>query len=275
MCSDCLRTIWLVLITLLAVGTAEARTLNVCADPNNLPFSNQGGEGFENRIAAVLAEELGVDPHYTWWAQRRGFIRNTLNSGLCDLILGTPTGIEALRTTAPYYRSTYVFVTRADGPRVASLDDPILRTATIGVQLAADSGVNPPPVLALARRDIVNNVRGYSVYGDYREPNPAASIVRAVTTGEVDVAIVWGPLAGYYAAQHPGELRLTPVAPKVDGPYLPMVFDIAMGVRKDDRVFRDEVNSALFRIKPKIDAILAEYGVPRLDQQRHAAGVRK
>ena len=154
-------------VLLVLAGDAEARELRVCADPNNLPFSNQRGEGFENRIAEIVAEELGATVAYTWWAQRRGFVRNTVNAGACDLIPGTVFGADGLRTSRPYYRSSYVFLTRADrGPDVESLDDPALRTATIGVQLVGDDGSNTPPAHALARRGVVNNVRGFMVYGD-------------------------------------------------------------------------------------------------------------
>ena len=244
---------------------AHARELRVCADPNNLPFSNERGEGFENKIAELIADKLGATLSYTWWAQRRGFIRNTLNAGSCDLVTGTTNGIEMLRTTLPYYRSGYAFVTRRDGPQVSSLDDPILHKLRVGIQLVGEDGANPPPSEALARRGIVDNVRGYLVYGDYREPNPAAAIVDAVAKGEIDVAIVWGPVAGYFASRVSAPLKVTLVTPQNDGPRLPMVFDINMGVRKDEPALRDEVNAALMQLRPKIDAVLASYGVPRAD----------
>jgi mxaJ protein len=244
---------------------ADARELRVCADPNNLPFSNERGEGFENKIAELIANELGVTLSYTWWAQRRGFIRNTLNTGSCDLVTGTTNGIEMLRTTLPYYRSGYAFVTRQDGPKVSSLNDPILHNLRIGIQLVGEDGANPPPSEALARRGIVDNVRGYLVYGDYRERNPAAAIMDAVAQGEIDVAIVWGPVAGYFASRENVPLKVALVMPQNDGPRLPMVFDINMGVRRDDPTLRDEINSALSKLRPKIDAVLASYGVPRAD----------
>jgi len=252
---------------------ADARELRVCADPNNLPFSNERGEGFENKIAELIADELGVTLSYTWWAQRRGFIRNTLNTGSCDLVTGTTNGIEMLRTTLPYYRSGYTFVTRQDGPKVSSLDDPILHNLRIGIQLVGEDGANPPPSEALARRGIVDNVRGYLVYGDYREQNPAAAIMDAVAKGEIDVAIVWGPVAGYFAGRESVPLKVALVTPQNDGPRLPMVFDINMGVRKDDPTLRDELNAALSKLRPKIDAVLANYGVPRADlpvERQHA-----
>ena len=252
---------------------ADARDLRVCADPNNLPFSNERGEGFENKIAELIADELGVTLSYTWWAQRRGFIRNTLNTGSCDLVTGTTNGIEMLRTTLPYYRSGYAFVTRQDGPKVSSLDDPILHNLRIGIQLVGEDGANPPPSEALARRGIVDNVRGYLVYGDYRERNPAAAIMDAVAKGEIDVAIVWGPVAGYFAGRESVPLKVALVTPQNDGPRVPMVFDINMGVRRDDPTLRDEINAALSKLRPKIDAVLANYGVPRADlpvEMQHA-----
>jgi mxaJ protein len=255
-------------------GAAGARELRVCADPNNLPFSNDRGEGFENRLVEIVAEELGADVTYTWWAQRRGFFRSTLNAGLCDLVPGAPASMELLRAGAPYYRSTYVFVTRAGEPAPASFEDALLREAKIGIQLIGDDGWNTPPAHALARRGITDNVRGYSVYGDYRQPNPPARIVEAVADGEIDVAVVWGPLGGYFAPRQSEPLVITPVRPAFDGPQLPMVFDIAMGVRKDDEALRTEVDAALDRRRADVDALLAEYGVPRVDRPARGAEAR-
>jgi mxaJ protein len=249
---------------LLAAAPAGARELRVCADPNNLPFSNETREGFENRIMAILARDLGADLTYTWHAQRRGFLRETLRAGLCDVVPGTAAGMDMLRTTAPYYRSTYVFAARADrGLRPESLDDPRLAGLTIGVQLVGDDGANPPPAHALARRGLVQNLRGFMVYGDYSQPNPPARILDAVASGAVDVAAVWGPLAGWYALHSPLPLALTPLRPEADGPGLPMAFDIAMGVRKGDKALAEELDAALARNRAAVDAVLAEYGVPR------------
>ena len=254
----------LVAALLIAAG-ASARELRVCADPNNLPFSNERGDGFENKIVALVAEELGATVEYTWWAQRRGFLRNTLKAGLCDLVPGMPSNMEGLRTTAPYYRSTYVFVTRADGPGIASFNDPVLRDLRIGVQLVGDDGWNTPPAHALSRRGLTQNVRGYTLYGDYSQPNPPARIVAAVADGEIDAAVAWGPMAGYFATRQAVPLQVAPVRPQFDGPQLPMVWDISMAVRKDDEALRQEVDAALSRRRGDVDAILAVYGVPRLD----------
>jgi mxaJ protein len=273
MCSSSLKAG--VLLALVATGVAEARELRVCADPNNLPFSNEAGEGFENRIVEVLAQDLGATIRYTWHAQRRGFLRETLKAEACDLVPGLPANLEGVRTTAPYYRSSYVFVTRADGPEVASFDDAVLREATLGVHLIGDDGWNTPPAHALARRGIVGNVRGYMIYGDYREPNPPAGILQALAAGDIDVAVVWGPLGGYFASREAVPLKVSPVRPAFDGPRLPMVFDISMAVRKDDHVLHREVDAALARRRADIDAILTEYGVPRLDGVSRQAGAAR
>ena len=254
------------------VRRQAASPLRVCADPNNLPYSNSAGQGFENRIAQMIGAELHRPVEYTWWAQRRGFVRNTLNAGACDLVVGTTSGMEMLATSRPYYRSTYVFVSRRDRHLgIRSFDDERLRSLKIGVQLVGDDGVNTPPVHALTNRGIVRNIVGFTVYGDYRRPHPASQIVDAVSDGRVDVAVVWGPLAGYFARSSNVPLDVVPVSPQVDRPRLPFVFDIAMGVRRRDKAFHAQIDSILTRRKPTIDSLLASYGVPRVDL-RQAGG---
>jgi mxaJ protein len=241
-----------------------AGVLRVCADPNNLPFSNERGEGFENKLAELLAADLHERLEYTWWAQRRGFFRNTLKAGVCDVVLGVPSSFELAATTAPYYRSTYVFVYRkGKGLSVASFDDPVLREVKVGVQLVGDDGADTPPVHALTARGIVQNMRGYTLYGDYKEPNPPARVVEAVAKGDVDVAVVWGPLAGYFARRQRVPLTVVPVSPQFDLPFLPFVYDISMGVRRGDEDLRQQLDSFLERRRPDIERILDEYGVPR------------
>jgi mxaJ protein len=244
---------------------APPKLLRVCADPNNLPFSNERREGFENRLAELVARELHATVQYTWWAQRRGYVRNTLKAGRCDVIMGVPTGLGPVLVTRPYYRSVYTFVTRRGGPRITSLDDERLRRLRVGVQIIGDDFANAPPAMALTHRGIIRNVRGYSVFGDYREPNPPSRIIRAVADGEIDVGIAWGPLAGYFARRAAIPLRVTPVSPEVDVPYLPFVFDIAMGVRREDTALRDTLDAVIIRRRREIDRLLADYGVPRAD----------
>jgi mxaJ protein len=264
----------LVVFSALALGNAAIPARNapigvspirVCADPNNLPFSNLAREGFENRIVELIGARLHRAVEYTWWAQRRGFVRNTLNAGSCDLVSGTASGVEMLATTRPYYRSTYVFVTRRDRHLgITSFDDSILRRLRIGVQLVGDDGVNTPPAHALSNRGLGKNLVGYMVYGNYARPHPASTIVDAVARGDVDVAVVWGPLAGYFAQRSSVPLEIVPVSPKLDLPYLPFVYDIAMGVRRRDTTFKATIDSVLVAERPAIDSILKEYGVPRV-----------
>ncbi len=240
-----------------------AENLRVCADPNNLPFSNQREEGFENRIAELIARDLGRKVTYYWFAQRRGFVRNTLSAGKCDVIIGVPSSFELALTTRPYYRSGYVFVTRRDRKLdIDSLDDPRLRKLKIGVQIIGDDYANSPPAHALANRGIVRNVVGYSVYGDYTHDSPPRRIVDAVAKGEVDLSAVWGPTAGYFAKQSRVPLAVTPFTPEIDLPFLPFVFDIAMAVRRDDPQLRDRLNAIIEKRQGEIDRILRAYGVP-------------
>jgi mxaJ protein len=251
---------------LAAAGCGDVRTIRVCADPNNLPFSNDARQGFENRLAALLADDRGARLEYTWWAQRRGFVRNTLQVGRCDVVMGVPSGFELTRTSRPYYRSTYVFAARRDRvPRLGSFDDPRLRNLKIGVQMIGDDFSNTPPAHALAKRGLVANVIGFPVYGDYSTPAPLSSIVDAVDRGDVDVAVIWGPTAGHFArtARHP--LELTPVTPDTGSPSLPFVFDMSMGVRRGDAALQAELDDFISRRRSDIDRILDDYGVPRVE----------
>jgi mxaJ protein len=237
--------------------------LRVCADPNNLPYSNAAGEGFENKIVALIAGYLHRPLEFVWRAERRGFMREGLNAGECDLVAALPMGAHMALVTRPYYRSTYVFVSKPSEPPVSSFDDPSLRMRTIGVQLVGDDGMNSPPAHALTERGIVENVRGYMVYGDYRNDHPLSEIVHAVSMGEVDVAAVWGPVAGYFAAKEKPPLVVTPIAANPEA-RLPMTFDISMGVRRSDTGLKAQVESALTSLAPQIQTILAAYGVPTL-----------
>jgi len=240
--------------------------LRVCSDPNNLPFSNAKGEGFENRIAELVARAWGTTVAYTWWPQRRGFFRHTLDAGVCDVVMGVPAEFDEELATTPYYRSTYVFVTRADRDlAIRSFDDTRLRSMAIGLEMVGEDYANAPPAHALARRGIFANVLGYSVFADYSQPNPPARVIDAVAAGRVDVALAWGPLAGYFSRREPVPLRVTPVSPPVDGPY-PFTFAISMAVRKGDAERRRALDRFIATHRPEIDRILAEFGVPRAEE---------
>ena len=263
---------WLLALSVCWSATAVAQeTLTVCADPNNLPFSNQAQEGFENKIVELLAKELQRQVRYVWWAQRRGYVRNTLNEAKCDLWPGVASGVDRLATTHPYYRSTYVFVVRAASHLEGlNLDDPRLRTLSIGVQMVGNDANNTPPAHAIASRGIVNNVRGYMLYGNYAKANPAANIMTAVEHRDVDVALVWGPLAGYFAQRSAIPLSIYAVTPPTSPPW-PMTFDISMGVQANNAALLAQINAALTREQPAIDAILQSYGVPRIEGAKSAA----
>jgi mxaJ protein len=253
-----------------ATPLAAERVLRVCADPNNLPFSNRAGDGFENKVAALIAHSLGERLVYTWWPERRGFVQHTVDAGLCDVVVGVPSGYPLLLTTRPYYRSTYVFVSRADRKLgVRSLDDPRLHHLRIGLHFTGGRS-NPPPADALARRGVIANVAAYSIYGDYRTPNPPARLIDAVAAGDVDLAIVWGPLAGYFATHEPVRLDVVPVSPAVDhyaGTLpMPFTFDIALGVAQGDVHRRDQLQRALDRDAAAIRRILDDYHVPLIDR---------
>jgi mxaJ protein len=266
MSSRCLELALALALALIAIATgARAQgELRACVDPDNLPFSNAKGEGFEDRLAQMLADDLGETLTRTYWPQRRGFVRNTLKAGTCDVVLGVPSASDLLLVTHPYYRSTYVVVTRgADGSSPSSLDDPRLKTLRVGVQLIGDDGDNTPPAHALARRGIVGNVRGFSVVQDRGPLGSADAIVRAVASGEIDAGFAWGPQAAWAARALPTPLTLTPVTPQIELPFQPMVFDVSLGVRRGETGLRDRLDAALVRLKPRIDALLDEYGVPR------------
>jgi len=259
---------------LIAVGAAgEERELRVCADPNNLPFSNRRLEGFENKVAQLIAEEMHATVRYTWHPQRRGFIRDTLAANACDLVVGVPSGYALVLSTKPYYRSTYVFVspTRRNF-QLRSFDDPVLRRLKIGVEEVGSDGGNTPPAHALARRGLAGSIVGFKLWDVESVESPPGKIIDAVTSGAIDVAIVWGPFGGYFAKRHPaGSLEVVPVAPaSSDPPSIPFAYDMSMGVRPGDTAFKTELEAILDRRRGEIERILEQYGVPLVKVQPHS-----
>jgi mxaJ protein len=250
----------------LLTSAMNARDLRVCADPENLPFSNNKQQGFENRIAELVARDLHANLVYQWQRMGRGFVREYLNKGECDVLIGIPANFKPVLTTTPYYRSSYVFVNRKDERlKPASLDDPSLHQLKIGVQVLEEDYT--PPATALARRQLQNQIVGFNTTGE-----DADSIIRAVADRKVDTAIVWGPLAGFFARKYRGALQLTPVTPEVDPPALPLTFAIAMGVRKGNTGLRDELERVIEKRHAEIHAILDRYGVPELEMAPRLTG---
>ncbi len=242
----------------------ELRTrevLRVCADPDNLPFSNRAGEGFENRIARLLADHLGVPLRYTWHPQTIGFIRNTLAAHRCDLVLGITAGHELVSNTRSYYRSVYVLVYRAaDRDKFASLDSPLARIARIGAV------ANTPPVQLLQWKGLRDNLVSYELQVDTRVSHPARQAVMDVAAGRLDMALVWGPIGAYWAARAEVPLEWVPlVGDRRRG--LPMDFRISMGVRYGEKAWLDTVNRFIRKRRKDIEAILRDYGIPLLDRR--------
>jgi len=246
--------------------------LRVCADPNNLPHSNRNQEGFEDRIAALLATELGLKLEYDWLPQRLGFYRTALKTFDSQMVMAAPAGFEKAMLSVPYYRSTYVFVYRHDDAPVKSLDDPRLRSLKIGLPLTG--GSNTPPTHALISRNLINNIHGFPVF-DESEGRPGEKLIAAVANGEIDVAIAWGPQAGFFARQQKTKLDLSPVTPaeeRVGDATLPFTFEICVGVRRSEKSLCQKINEVIGRRQEKIAAILAEYGVPLLPLKPAAHG---
>ena len=253
---------WSVLVLLIAYQIpALAVKLRVCADPNNLPFSNRQEQGFENKIASLLSNSLGATLSYSWWVERDHLVRNTLGANRCDLLLGVPAAIEDALATRPYYTSTYVFVFRKDSSlKVRSLDDDILEKLRIGVHVMGDGLA--PPAAYLAHRGIRENVTGYSMFGAYGDQNPPARLIEAVGRRDVDLAIVWGPLGGFFAQHQPVPLDVVPVQPDHYGP-IPFTYSMVMAVSKDNPALRDRIDSVLTREANQIGTILRQFGVPQ------------
>jgi mxaJ protein len=264
MCSRFLKAVFAVLTMLMSsLAHPAERELRVCADPDNLPYSHEDGSGFENRIARIVAEELDAKLTYTWFPQRRAFLRSTLNAGVCDVVLGLPTRFELALTTQPYYRSSYVFVFRADGVSpFESFDDPRLRSTRVGVQLIGDDMASTPAAHALAARGITSNVSGFPVYG---ETPQVQRMMEALARKEIDVALVWGPPAAYFARLQSVALTILPALPVPELATFPLEFSMSMGVRKSDRTLRDELDHVIDRRRADFDAVLRQYGVPRAD----------
>ena len=257
----------LALLVAAGVAAGAPRELRVCADPDNLPFSNDKLEGFENRIAALIAQDLGASVRYAWHPQTRGFIRETLKAGACDLVIGVPAGYELVLATRPYYSASYVFVYRTSrNLQLRSFDDPVLRDLRIGLHAFGDDGANAPPAHALARRGIVSNVVGFTILNT--ADDPPGKIIDAVAAGDIDVAIVWGPYAGFFAKRQPVAMEIVPVPAGTDRAAVPFVYDVSLGVRRGDESLKREMEGVLDRRQGDIRKILDDYGIPVVNVPR-------
>ena len=255
----------LLLVSLLTLNqSAQAEeTLKVCAEANNLPFSNDKGQGFENKIAELLAKDLNRSVSYTWQRQGEGFIRQTLGTGACDVVIGVPAQLEGVRTTQPYYSSSYSIVTRkASHLNLRSYDDPAWQNLKIGLHTVGSDGSNAPPAHALGLHGLGSQVVGYTLWGSDNETAPQGDVIKAVADGTIDVAIVWGPFAGYFAKPFGKQLVIKPAPIEPALPYQPFTWDIAAAVRRDDQDLQLKLDDSLQRQSAKIQRILKNYGVP-------------
>jgi mxaJ protein len=252
-------------------GLERPGVIRVCADPDNMPLSNQKGEGFEQKIAELVAREWNAKIEYAWWPVRRGFFSRALNGRYCDIAIEAPAEFDMAGVTRPYFRSGYVFVTRKDrGLDIKSLADPRLKKLKIGVNILNSDAENTPPAMALSRYGVVGNLVGFPTF--YTDTVRPEDIVQAVAKKEIDVAIAWGPLAGYFAKKSSVPLTLQPLAERDSLTDFPFRFSIAMGVRRRDRVLRDSLQNVLDRKGPEIQAILKQYNVPMFPIPAEPAG---
>lgn len=228
----------------------------VCSDPANMPFSNGAGEGFENRVAELFAESFGRELQYTWFPMAQGFVRRTLVENNCDVIIGFAQGDDLVLNTNHYYTSTHVLLTRADGELadVTTLTDPRLKGRPIGAIAGA------PPGSHLARNGLIENVHGYELMVDRRVLSPNDAMLADLLAGEIDAALMWGPIGGPLARAAGDKVVMTPLLNEPGPPKL--FYRITMGVRQGEDVWKRELNSKIRELQPQIDAILIEYGVP-------------
>ena len=244
-----------------SIELVDAKVLRVCADPNNLPFSNEKGEGFENKIAEYLAKKINKELAYAFYPGATGFVRNTLNAHLCDVILGIPQGNDLVQPTNPYYRTTYAIVTRAGSELegLTTLDDPRLKSKQHRIGLVA----NTPPGNILAKEGLMSAVKPYPLMVDTRFDSSSATMIRDLEAGEIDVALLWGPIAGYYVKNARTKLNLAPIQETAG---TRMAFRVAFGVRHSDQIWKRDLNQFISQNKSELEKILIDYGVPLIDE---------
>lgn len=238
----------------------DPNTLRVCADPRNLPYSNEAHEGFENKIAELLAQRLGKELAYVYYPNTTGFVRNTLNARRCDVIMGIPQGDDIVQVTNPYYRTSYAIVTRpgTDLAAVGDLADPRLKGTRIGIIAGT------PPATNLAVNGLLANAKSYPLVVDTRFDSPAATMIEDLENNRIDAAILWGPMAGYLAKHSQVPLKVTALVKEPSGAR--MVYRIAMGVRPSDQNWKRQLNKFIAENVAEISQILESYGVPLLDE---------
>jgi len=248
----------------LSIELVDPKVLRVCADPRNLPFSNQTGEGFENKLAEFLGEKFGKPVNYTWYPQAPGFVRNTLAALKCDVIMGYPQGSDLVQTTNPYYRTAYALVFKPGSglEGIRTMADPRLKAKRLGVVAGT------PPSTYMASSGLMARAKPYPLVVDTRVDNSIEVMMKDLLAGDIDVAVLWGPLAGYYAKQSKEPLTVVPLTQEASGP--PMIYRMAMGVRPSDQQWKRRLNQAIQENQASINHILLGFGVPLLDEHNAA-----
>ncbi|WOJ91545.1 substrate-binding domain-containing protein [Methylocapsa polymorpha] len=249
----------------MSIELVDPKVLRVCADPRNLPFSNEAGEGFENKLAEFFAQKLGKTLAYSFYPGATGFVRNTLNAHRCDVVMGMPQGDDIVQGTNPYYRTAYALVSKKGSglEAVETLEDPRLKDKRIGIVAGT------PPATNLAINSLLLNVKSYPLVVDTRHDAPTSDMIADLEQGRIDVAILWGPIAGYFAKKSEAGLKVTPLVKETTGPRL--IYRIGMGVRHADQDWKRRLNRLIAESQGEIDRILDSYGVPLLDENNTPA----
>ncbi|WP_315756255.1 MULTISPECIES: substrate-binding domain-containing protein [unclassified Bradyrhizobium] len=247
----------------LSIELVDAKVLRVCADPRNLPFSNEKGDGFENKLAELFAAKLQKKVDYTFFPQATGFVRMTLGSHRCDVIMGFPQGDDLVQSTSPYYRTAYAIVTKpgSDLADVTTLEDAKLKGKHIGIVAGT------PPATNMALAGLMPTAKPYPLMIDTRVDSSAEAMINDLKSGDIDAGVLWGPMAGYYAKQASPRLHVTPLVKETSGPKL--IYRIAMGVRGADQNWRRQLNKLIQENQGEINKILLDFGVPLLDESNH------
>jgi quinoprotein dehydrogenase-associated probable ABC transporter substrate-binding protein len=250
----------------LSIELIDPKVLRVCADPRSMPFSNQNGEGFENKLAELFAQKLGKSLAYTWYPQAPGFVRNTLGAYKCDVIMGYPQGNDIVQSTNPYYRTAYALVSRPaaglDG--IDTLADPRLKGKRIGIVAGT------PPATDIAVNGLMASAKPYPLVIDTRVDSSAAAMIADLAAGEIEAGVLWGPMAGYYAKRADPPMTVVPLVKEAAGPRL--AYYITMGVRGADQEWKRQLNRLIAENQPEIDRLLLSFGVPLLDDKDRRIG---
>lgn len=243
-----------------AVELVDPKVFRVCADPSNLPFSDQNGEGFENKLAALFAEKLGKSISYTYYPQVIGFARNTLNAFRCDVVMGTAQGDDIVQTTNPYYHTVYALVVKQGSglDNVETLADPRLKDKQIGIVAGT------PPATAMVEDGLMANAKPYPLTVDTRYDLSSKAMIDDLLAGRIDAGVLWGPMAGYFVRQNADKLTVVPLVHEHD---VRLDFRITMGVRHSDQNWKRQLNQLIAANQDQINHLLADYGVPLLDEQ--------